>query len=293
MRLLSRKTAGIATLALILVGCGGSSGSQSTSSPIRTFKVASAAVYGADAAAVGTVDDSATRAIGVQSIIPLATLTSETGQLVVLWGTRDDAGRVTSVREAAYRDGDVTLYARYAANGGILSVLGANAGTNEDPALTKNAGSYVTFGALEEPGLSSITGSGVVFTDGVQSDSSLVRATLTDNGVTVREIDGRTQRLRVDALLKAPVARADGNDPLDGFSTVYQEAENRTKIIASLLKVAGIVVDKPYSTYISNSASFLFLDQLSKSYTGYTAQGFAPTSPTDATTPLPYRADLP
>lgn len=293
MRLTPRLFAGIGTVALVLAGCGGNSGTQTTTPTIRTFKVAEATVYGADAPAVGTVDDSRASSRSVTPVIPLATLTSQTGQIVVLWGTRGDDGKVTSVRQAAYQDGDVTLYARYAANGGILSVLGDSAGTTSDPALQKNAGSYVTFGQLEEPDLKSITGTGVVFENGTQKSEDSVRATLTDNGVTVKELDGRSQVVRPDASTTKLSSRADGNDPLEGFATVYQDAENRTKIISSLLKVAGVVVEKPYSTYIANSSSFLFLDRLSKSYLDYTAQGFDPATASGATTPLPYRSDLP
>ncbi|RYG42285.1 hypothetical protein EON79_19215 [bacterium] len=295
MRLTPRHFAGLAILSLALSGCGGNSGTQTTSSPIRSFKVAAATVYGADAPAVGTVDDADTTARASRAavaVIPLATLTSDQGQTVVLWGTRDEAGKVSSVREAAYQDGDVTLYARYGADGGILSVLGAGAGTSNDPSLAKNAGSYVTFGPLEAPGLNSITGSGIVFENGTQTEDESVRATLTDNGVTVTELDGKSQVVRLDPFVKTRAARAE-TDPLDGFASVYQEPENRTKIVTSLLKVAGVVVEKPYSTYISNSSAFLFLDRLSQSYSNYTAQGFDPTTAGEATTPLPYRSDLP
>ena len=296
MRLNSRRIAGFSTLALMLAGCGGSSGSQTTANPIKTFKVATAAVYTANAAPVGTVDDGSglSAARGAVPIIPLATLTSASGQIVVLWGTRDSAGKVNSVREAAYRDGDVTLYARYAANGGILSVLGANAGTNADPALQKNAGSYVVFSQLEEPNLSSITGTGVVLEDGVAKAPQRARATLTGNGISVRAIDenGNNKVAYPDVIAKSVAPRDGGSDPLDGLSTVYQDAANRTEIISGLLKVAGIVVDKPYSTYIENSANFLFIQKLSTSYQNYAAQGY-PDASGDSTTPLPYRSDLP
>ena len=273
------------------VGCGGNSGTQPTSFT-QTLNLTTAVAYSSSAAPVGTVDDttpSATRA--AQSIVPLAVLTTDSGQTAVLWGTRGSDGSVTSVREAAYKDANITLYARYNAAGGLLSVLGA--GSDSDTKLNAQAGSYLTFSELEASG-NSIVGTGVEYKDGVKGSTGQARATLTDIGVTVTVLNDKAAS-KVVMPTWAPVAtsRADAIDPLAGLTTVYQDSPTRAKIIDAVTKAAGLVVGKPFNEYISRVTGFLLLDQLAKSYTTYTAKGLSVGAAGSDTTPLPYRADLP
>lgn len=285
----------LAFAGLAVVGCGGDSGTQPTTLN-RTLVLSSAVAYSPSAAPVGTVDDSergvATRA--AQPVIPLAVLTTENGQTAVLWGTRDADGKVTSVREVGYQDTDVTLYARYAANGGLLSVTAAGSSTSDE--LNSQTGSYVKFGELEEGG-NSLVGDGVSIKNGAEDDSARIRATLSGIGVTIQEIDGDRSAKSPKTLPDAwkPLARdvIPGTDPLAGLEGVYQDSETRTKIVTALTLAAGAVVNDPFDDYIKRVTGFLFLDQLSKSYTKYTAKGLSAGIAGDETTPLPYRDDLP
>lgn len=272
---------------LAVVGCGGNAGTQPTS-VAQNLSLSTAVAFSASAAPVGTVDDGVSRA--AEPILPLAVLTTDSGQTAVLWGTRGTDGTVTSVREVAYKDSDITLYARYNAAGGLLSVLGA--GSDSDAKLNSQAGSYLTFSDLEASG-NSIVGTGVEYKNGVQGDTGQARATLSDMGVTVTVLNSSKSE-KVTPTWKATVAARDAStDPLAGLSTVYQDSATRAKIISAVTKAAGLVLPKPFDTKISSITGFLFLDQLAKSYTTYTTKGFAVGTAGSDTTPLPYRSDLP
>ena len=279
----------VALAGLGAVGCGGNSGTQPTSAS-PNITLATATAYSASAAPVGTVDDSDSRA--AVSIIPLASLTSASGQTVVLWGTRGSDGTVTSVRESAYKDGNVTLYARYNAEGGILSVLGA--GSDSDAQLQAQAGSYLTFSDLEASG-NTIIGTGGEVKNGAKGDTGKARATLTSNGVVVAVLkdDGTSENVSTNWAAAKATARDEATDPLAGLTTVYQDSPTRAKILSAVVKAAGLVVKKPFNAYVSQISGSLFIDQLAKSYTTYTAKGLSTGAAGSDETPLPYRSDLP
>jgi len=256
-----------ATVALFLVisGCGGNSGTQPTSLN-RTLDVSAVTVYDPARIARDPSND------------PIALFSTEKGQNVVLWGTRSGVdGTVTGIGEAAYyTDIAKPLYAKYNSDGGLAIVKDID------------SGSYVTFSELDG---SSIVASGY---DGATGDTGSIRATLSDVGVTIEVLSGargtKKQVVPIEALTKRGLARVP--DPLAGFADIPTDSETRVTIISAILRAASLVVDPPFDEEIRTVGGFLMLDQLTKSYTNYTAKGFTPETSTDET-PVPYIEELP
>lgn len=263
----TRLFSGFATVALFLAlsGCGGNSGTQPTTLD-RTLDVSSVTVY------------PPVRTGRSPSNEPIALFTTDKGQNVVLWGTRSvTADTITSIGEAAYyTDIAKPLYAKYNSDGGLTSVKDID------------SGSYVTFSELD--------GSSLVATgfDAGSGNTGSIRATLSDIGVTIEVIDdGRTvkrQVVPIDALPARSISR--NGDPLTGFADVSRDSETRIRIITAIFRAASLVVDKPFDEQVRTVAGFLLLDQLTKSYTDFTAKGLSAGSSTDDT-PVPYLSDLP
>lgn len=272
MTLSTRVFTGSALLAvsLALSGCGGNTGTQTTSLD-RSMTISAASAY-ASAAPVDT--------IGGVTIAPLALFSSEKGQSIVLWGSRSETdGTITGVREAAYwTDVAKPLYAKYNVNGGLTSVKDAA------------TGSYVTFSELEN---SSLVATGV---DGTTGKTASIRATMTQNGITVVVLDdGRSRTIRFDELPtlgKRGITR-DVVEPLAGFESVYKDDDTRTRIITAIFRAASLVVDSPFDEQLRDVAGFLLLDQLTQSYSTFKGKGLLPSSEPNTTTPVPYVSDLP
>ena len=277
MRRRSRFASALALAGLALAGCGGNSGVQPTSVS-RTLSLSTAI-----ASPSGTSVDT----VGGVAVQPLATFGSSSDQRVTLWGTRDaSTGAIAGVSEAVYAsDAIKPLYARYDANGGLVSVK--DSGT----------GSYVTLSELEASG-DSIVGVGY---DATSGKTGSIRATLSNVGVTVAVLDdGSKATGRSRFVPNAEIARSLARlgfraetDPLNGLTTVYKDSDARTRILTAIFRAASLVVDKPFDSIISDTAGFLSLDQLAASYQTYLDKGGVVGVATDGTTPGTYVSGLP